>query len=512
MPNAASVVWRHAAAEPDRIALRDVRGEWTYGDLRGRAAALARRLKDAGVGHGDRVLLIAPSVPEFVCAYCAIHAAGAVAVTANTMSTRPELEHLAADARIRLVLAWPGLEPSTAKAVRELGCPCWSLEPDLLAEGPGLDPVEVADDHDAVLLYTSGTTGRPKGARLSHGNLIACRTALAPVLDVGADSRVGTALPLFHIFGQAAVLGTALELGAGLSLLERFDPAGFLAMLRRDRVTIAAGVPTMWHALLGAGDEAGADAFADLHLVVSGGAALPGQVREAFQRRFGCTIVEGYGLTETTGTVTFGRPGRPAKAGHVGSVLPGCELRVCGDDGAEVPPGEVGEVRVRGPIVMKGYWERPAETDEVLRDGWLRTGDLGTVDADGDLRIVDRKKELIIRGGYNVYPSEVEHVLHRHPDIVEAAVVGVPDARLGEEVAAVVTLAPAATLELEALRSWAKERLSAYKVPHLLHVVEALPKGPTGKVLKRGIDIASIPPAHGPAEAPGVRGGTTAPT
>jgi long-chain acyl-CoA synthetase len=259
----------------------------------------------------------------------------------------------------------------------------------------------------------------------------------------------------------------------------------------------------MWNALLHVAGDANPQDFACLRLAVSGGASLPGEVMRAFHDRFGCVILEGYGLSETTGAVTFNGLHRERKTGAVGIALPRCEVEIRGDDGAPVPDGEVGEIFVRGPVVMKGYWNRPKANAESLTDGWLKTGDLGTKDVDGDIAIVDRTKDLIIRAGYNVYPREVEEVLYEHPDIVEVAVVGVPDEHLGEEIAAVLALREGATLDPQALRTWAKQRLSAYKVPRLFQVVDALPKGPTGKVLKRAIDRDAVRAAAAGAQPAG---------
>lgn len=495
MVNVAEAVWAHARSAGGRVALRGSGEPWTYRTLRDRAASVAGRLRDAGVRPGDRVLLVAPSVPEFAGAYFGIIAAGAIAVTANTMAPAPELEYIGEDAGVALVLGWSAITPGPARAADTLGLPYWPLRPGLggMTTGATGEPHPVDDDDTAAILYTSGTTGRPKGAQLTHGNLAASASIIAGLNGITARDRVGTGLPLFHVYGQACVMGTALRAGASLSLLERFDAGEMLAMLRRDRLTFMAGVPTMWNAMLRASGGADPSDFADLRLASSGGASLPGEVLRAFEERFGCAIIEGYGLTETTGTATFPDRSRPAKPGHVGVAVPGCQVAVRGDDGADLPAGEVGEVHIRGPVVMKGYWNRPDATGEALRDGWLRTGDLGGLDADGDLRIVDRKKDLVIRGGYNVYPREVEEVLYEHPDIVEAAVIGIPDDHYGEEVAAAVALRPGTGLTADTLRAWAKERLSAYKVPHLIAMVDELPKGATGKILKRAIDPSIFP-------------------
>jgi len=270
-------------------------------------------------------------------------------------------------------------------------------------------------------------------------------------------------------------------------------------MLRRDQLTFLAGVPTMWNGMLHVGGDSSPSDFASLRIAASGGAALPIEVSRAFEDRFGCRILEGYGLTESTAAALFHGPERPRKAGSVGVALPRCEAQIRDQHGAELPTDAVGELYFRGPVVMKGYWNSPEATAEVLHEGWLRTGDLASRDAEGDFRIVGRQKDLVIRGGYNVYPLEVEEVLYQHPDIVEAAVIGIPDEHYGEEVAAVVVLRGGAVPDTPALREWAKERLSAYKVPHVVVYVAELPKGATGKVLKRAIDRDSIVAVAGSA-------------
>jgi long-chain acyl-CoA synthetase len=493
--NVADPTWRHAAERPAAVALRAGATEWSYGRLRDEAARIAGGLVAAGTEVGDRILLVAPSVPEFVAAYLGIHAAGAVAVTPNVMSTVPELEYVVVDAGCSLVIAWHEADRAAATVAAAHGLPFHRLEADL---GGGLDGPPVARPHDrspdetAVILYTSGTTGAPKGAQITEGNLRACDEAFVDVLELSGEDRFGTALPLFHIFGQAVVLGSALLAGASVSLQARFDPAALIDLVRGDAVTILAGVPTMYSAMVGAAPDAGPADFASLRLAASGGASLPGEIIRRFEARFDCAILEGYGLTESTGAATFNGLHRQRKVGSVGIALPGTEVRIAASDGRELAGGEIGEVLVKGPMVMKGYWNRSEATTQTLSEGWLYTGDLGRQDADGDIEIVDRLKEMIVRGGYNVYPREVEEVLYRHPDIVEAAVVGVPDEHFGEEVGAAIVPRPGAAVEPEEIRRWAKERLSAYKVPRLFALVEDLPKGATGKVLKRGISVDSL--------------------
>ncbi|HEU0101957.1 MAG TPA: AMP-binding protein [Mycobacteriales bacterium] len=491
--NVAACVWDNAARWPDRVALRGSGRELTYAALHEGAASVAGAAVAAGVRPGDRVLLLAPSVPEFGVLYYGLLAAGAILVTVNTMSTEAELAYVLEDAGCSLVLAWQDSGDAAPGAAAAFGLRCLTVSPGALPAGPAVaGPADRAAADTAVLLYTSGTTGRPKGAEITHGNLRACAEAFVQVLRLDEQDRFGTGLPLFHIFGQAVVMGSALSAGAALSLLSPFDADAALALVRDEQITCFAGVPTMYNAMLHAGGDAGPEDFRSLRLCASGGASLPAEVIRAFGERFGAVLLEGYGLTETTGAATFNGLDRERKAGFVGIPLPGIDVRVVDTSGAELPPGALGEVLVRGPVVMARYWGRPEATQESLRDGWLHTGDIGRLDDAGDLEIVDRIKDLVIRGGYNVYPREVEEVLYEHPDVVEVAVVGVPDPHFGEEVGAVVVLRPGARLEPAELRTWAKERLSAYKVPRLFSFVDALPKGSTGKILKRAIDRAGL--------------------
>ena len=506
MPNAALPLWQHARSTPARTALYGAADqEWDYATLAGCVAGIAARLRDeAGIEPGDRVLLIASSTPEFVAAYYAILSAGAVAVTANPMATAAELRYIAADADIALILCWHTALAASEAAAASQHIPCWPLWPGLaeLSADEGLRaPYSAADDETAAIIYTSGTTGQPKGAQLTHGNFNACARIRQQAQGLGPDERIGTALPLFHVYGQACILGTAMLIGAPLALLPRFDAGELLGLIRRHRLTMAAGVPTMWNAVLNtpAGDP---EDFASLRIASSGGAPLPNEAKSALESRFGCTVLEGYGLTETTGCATIQNESRRGKPGSVGAPAPGCAISIRADDGAEQPPGAIGEIHVRGPVVMKGYLHRAEATAEVLRDGWFATGDLGFLDEDGDLHIVDRKKDMVIRGGYKVYPREVEEVLYEHPDILEVAVIAVPDDHYGEEVGAVVVLRPGRAMEGDEVRTWAKEHLSAYKVPHLIAFAPDLPKGATGKILKRALNPSVFAGSRTPRAVP----------
>lgn len=492
MDNAVRLVWDWAEQTPDSLALREGDRSWTYAQLRdgvrGAMAELARR----GVTRGDRVLIVLPTSAEFVLTYHAVLALGATAVTVNPLCTQRELGHFVDDAGCTFALGWQEDSDAVSATAETADIPLWLLEPGGVAPGGDIEPADVAADDAAVLLYTSGTTGAPKGAVLTHGNLLACGASLAEALDQKPDDRMGTALPLFHVFGQAAVMLTCFTIGASLSLQRPFDPAALLRMAADQRLTGLAGVPTMWNAMLHAETDVTAEDLADLRLACSGGAALPLEVSKAFRERFGAVVLDGYGLSETAGASTFNRAEHPRKEMSVGRALPGSKLAILDEDRNPLAPGEIGEVAISGPFVMREYWNRPEATAAVRHGEWFLTGDIGRMDEDGDLWIVDRKKDLVIRGGYNVYPREVEEVLYGHPDIREVAVIGVPDARLGEEIAAVVSPQPGAQVDPAELRAWLEERVAAYKVPRIYQLVDELPKGATGKILKRGIDRESI--------------------
>jgi len=352
---------------------------------------------------------------------------------------------------------------------------------------PITEPVARADEDTAVILYTSGTTGRPKGAELTHKNLrLNAERSSTVILDLNSEDVVFGGLPLFHVFGLVVGLVSATRVGAALAIIPRFEPKPAMDLISGEKVSIMLGVPTMYAAILNHPDNATMDT-SSLRTCASGGSAMPLEVMRGFEEKFGCVILEGYGLSETSPVASFNMPDRERKPGTIGVAIPGCEMRCVDLEGNEVPIGEVGEIAIRGDNVMKGYWRKPEATEEAIPDGWFRTGDLATMDDEGFFTIVDRKKDMILRGGMNVYPREVEELLYTHPDILEAAVVGMPDELLGEQVGAAVALRPGATATPEEIVAWAKERIAAYKYPRTVWIVEELPKGPTGKILRREV-------------------------
>ncbi len=491
MTNLARIVWDALAEHEDRPAVRQGGGVLSYGDLAWAAGQIASLLGGEGVRPGDRVAVMLPNVTAFpVLAYGTL-AAGAVVVPMNPLLRAREIEHYLGDSGARLMFAWEPAAAEAAMGAAETGVRVIPVtEPDAAALRTGEPPPAWADrndDDDALILYTSGTTGTPKGAQLTHGNLrrnaeLTART----LIRTGPDDVIMGCLPLFHSFGLTCGLNAAMVSGACLTLLPRFDPAAALEIIARDEVTVFEGVPTMYAAMLHHPAREQAD-LSSLRVCVSGGAAMPVEVLRGFEAAFGCMILEGYGLSETSPVASFNHPDRQRKPGSIGTPIEGVEMRLVDPDGKDVPPGGVGEIAIRGHNVMKGYWRRPEATAEAIPDGWFRTGDLARADEDGYFFIVDRKKELIIRGGYNVYPREVEEALYEHPAVAEVAVVGIPHDSLGEEVGAAVALRPGASVTPEELQAFAKERVAAYKYPRRIWLVDDLPKGPTGKILRRSV-------------------------
>ena len=499
--NLATMLRESALAYPDKpVALYDG-GRLTYAQLDALTDRFAVGLRAAGMERRETVGLQLPNIPQFLIAYFGMLKAGCIGVPLNVLLKAPELAYCLGDARARSLITWAGVADEAVKGAADAGVHTVYVvntpgvpEPvvgrrfeELLAVDPETPPMEPTDPGDtAVIVYTSGTTGQPKGAELTHYQLYMNADTPGRLFGIRDDDVVLVVLPLFHVFGLSSQLNVCVRFGATMSLVPRFDPEKVLEVMQRDGVTIFEGVPTMYVALLHHPTLAEYD-MTRLRIGVSGGAPIPAEVLDAFEERFGIVILEGYGLTETASTTTFNVSAAERKIYSVGKPIWGVEVQIWDDENRVLPPGadHIGEIVIRGVNMMRGYFRNPEATAEAFAGGWFHTGDLGYRDEDGFYFIVDRKKELIIRGGYNVYPREVEEVLYTHPAVAAAAVVGVPDERLGEEVKAYVETKPGTTATEQEVIDFMRTRVAAYKYPRMVEFRSELPKGPTGKILKK---------------------------
>jgi long-chain acyl-CoA synthetase len=514
--NLAKMISHHARLAPEREAIVFGETRLSYGDLDRLSNKVAGALSELGIGRGDKVALNCPNLPYFPIVYYGIMKAGAVVVPLCVLFKAGEIEYQLRDSDAKAVFVFEGTEDlqcgrETLKAfeavetcfhfipmTREPGTPTPFLPHQTLGEliarqSDKFEAVATAPDDTCAILYTSGTTGQPKGAELTHFNLwsnsVTTYGIHLPVLDFtdGVQKAVLITLPLFHTTGQTVQMNTNIYGGNRLVLLPRFDPKSTLETMIKERINFWVGVPTMYWALLKFVDESGFDVSPirkHMKVCTSGGAPMPVEVMKRFEQVFGVRVLEGYGLTETSPLACFNHFERPSKPGTVGQAIAGVEIRCVDEDDVPVPAGERGEVVVRGPNVMKGYYKRPAATAEAFRNGWFHTGDIGVMDSDGYLSIVDRKKDMILRGGYNVYPRELEEIIMTHPAVSLCAIIGIPDERLGEEVKAYLVLKEGETLTDAEFIEWCRERIAANKYPRYVEFRDSLPIGNTGKISK----------------------------
>ncbi|MBB6281698.1 fatty acid--CoA ligase family protein [Geobacillus subterraneus] len=491
---------------PDKDAYVFMGERCTYQQLDAAVSKFADGLAQLGVRQGDHIALLLGNSPQFVIGLYGALRLGATVIPINPIYTPEEIAYILHNGDVKAVIGLDLLAPLFVEAKKRLpllktaivcetpqgkekGIPLStemkSFAEVLAAGSPDFIGPELDDDDVAVILYTSGTTGKPKGAMLTHKNLYSNAQDTADYLGINENDRVIAALPMFHVFCLTVALNAPLMNGATVLIMPKFSPAAMFTLTREEKATIFAGVPTMYNFLYQhvGGNE---DDLRTLRLCISGGASMPVALLENFEKKFKVIVSEGYGLSEASPVTCFNPLDRPRKPGSIGTNIKNVENKVVNEYGEEVPVGEVGELVVRGPNVMKGYYKMPEETAAALRDGWLHTGDLARMDEDGYFYIVDRKKEMIIVGGYNVYPREVEEVLYSHPDVVEAAVIGVPDPDYGEAVRAFV-VAKNPELTEEQLIAYCRERLAKYKVPGEISFLEELPKNATGKILRRAL-------------------------
>jgi long-chain acyl-CoA synthetase len=490
--NVADALAHAATAYADRPAVKLDDAQLSYAQLDTASQHIAGLLAARGIGPGDRVGIMLPNVPHWGILYYGVLRAGAVAVPMNPLLKEREVAYYLSDSGAGLIFAWHGFGAEARAGAKLADAEAVLIDPAeflglLGSAAPVAGVVDRAADDTAVILYTSGTTGQPKGAELTHDNLTRNVEVGRALLDASPDDVVFGGLPLFHVFGQTCGLNASVAAGACLTLLPRFDATKTLEILQRDKVTIFQGVPTMYVALVNHPNRADYD-LSSLRVCASGGAAMPVEVMTAFEKEFGCVVLEGYGLSETSPVASFNTLAR-RRPGSIGFPVSGVEFRIVDDADKDVSEGDPGEIVIRGHNVMKGYWGKPEATRAAIKDGWFHTGDVARRDEDGFYFIVDRKKDMIIRGGYNIYPREIEEVLYEHPAVAEAAVIGMKHAELGEEVAAVVALKPGAEATADELRDYVKSKVAAYKYPRRIELVSSLPKGPTGKILKREITL-----------------------
>ncbi len=517
--NLASIVSHHARLAPRKEAIvwGDVR--LTYGEIDGLSNRVANALVEMGIGHGDKVALCCPNLPFFPIVYYGIMKAGAAVVPLNVLFKPREIAYHLTDSDAKAVFVFEGTDELPLAATVKEGFDqvptCEKLivmTRDLMGKSPidghetltqitfdkseRFDIYPTRPDDTCAILYTSGTTGQPKGAELTHLNLYSNVTTTflihLPMLDFtdGIQKTCLITLPLFHTTGQTVQMNTQIYAGHRIVLLPRFDPQATLDAMVAEGVNFWVGVPTMYWALLRHVDETGYEISRvreTMKVCSSGGAPMPVEVMKEFQERFGVRVMEGYGLSETSPLACFNHFERPSKPGKVGQQIFGVEVRCVDDDDNEVPRGQRGEVVIRGTNVMKGYYKRPEATAEAFRNGWFHTGDIGIIDDEDYLAIVDRKKDMILRGGYNIYPRELEEVIITHPLVSLCAVIGVPDERLGEEVKAFVVLKPGCSMTEAEFTDWCKTQFAANKYPRHVEFRESLPIGGTGKIFKRAL-------------------------
>lgn len=517
--NLASIITHHARLAPHKEAIvwNDIR--LTYGQLDALSNRVANALVEMGIGHDDKVALVCPNLPFFPIVYYGIMKAGAVVVPLCVLFTPREIAYQLRDSDAKAVFVFEGTEdlpmartvkeafdqvPTCKHLIvmtRELTAPSPLVGHETLTQitfdkSEWFEAFPTRPDDTCSILYTSGTTGEPKGAELTHFNIymnsVAAFGLHLPAIDFTKNEQLTCliTLPLFHTTGQTVQMNSSMYGGIRVVLLPRFEPAAALEAMAREKVSFWIGVPTMYWAILKYVEETGFDVSAiveNLKVSTSGGAPMPVELIERFGKVFGLRVLEGYGLTETSPIACFNQFEKPSKPGTVGQPLMGIEVKCFDDENKEVPRGTRGEVVIRGHNIMKGYYKRPEATREAFRGGWFHTGDIGVIDEDGYLAIVDRKKDMILRGGYNVYPRELEEVIITHPAVSLCAVIGIPDERLGEEVKAYIVLKDGVEITEDELITWCKGQFAANKYPRYIEFRPHLPIGGTGKIFKRAL-------------------------
>ena len=510
MLNLSVILQNSARSYPNKAALTFGTTTLSYGQVEKASNQVANGLRSMGINKGDRVALSCLNIPYFPIIYFGILKAGGIVVPLSVLLKADEVAYHLQDSGAKVYICFEGTSAlpmgKEGKAGFDKALNCEKLfvisaKPDgkvdlegcatyhdlIAGQSSEIEVAQTSPDDVAVIIYTSGTTGQPKGAQLTHSNLFLNAMLSADLFEISPEDNQLIVLPLFHIFAMTTLLNAGFYRGASSVLLPRFDGAAALKLMDEHKITFFAGVPTMYWGLLNAVEEFG-DITAiskNLRMAISGGASLPQTILEGFEAKFKVKLLEGYGMSEGSPVVTFNQPAFGTKLNSIGTPVWGVEVKLVDDEGKEVPVGEKGELIYRGHNVMKGYFNRPEANESALKDGWLYSGDIAIKDEDGFFFIVDRKKDMIIRGGLNIYPREIEEVLMKHPAVSLVAVIGVPDEKMGEEVKAVIQLNAGIPVTPEELINWTKEKVAAYKYPRVVEIIDQLPVSATGKILKK---------------------------
>lgn len=486
---------------PHHVAITFLNRSTTYTELDSLVDCAASGLVDAGIRKGDRVALILGNCPEFVIAYYGILRAGAVVVPINPVYTSGEISYILSNSQAKAVITHNSLEPTLSplrEKLEELKMVIYtdSTESEwtwtrLIQDRKDIfENTFIGEEDLAVILYTSGTTGKPKGSMLSHRNLASNTASMIKLTEFTEEDRIIAVLPMFHVFCIATCINIPIACGAAIVIVPKFSPTEVINTIRREKATLFAGVPTMFSFLLQV-SSATAEDFSSIRACFSGGASIPVELLHRFEEKYKVHILEGYGLSETVPVTAFNPLRGTRKPGSVGIDIPEVKNKVVDPNGMEVPRGEIGELIVKGPNVMMGYLGMPEATSSALKDGWFYTGDLARMDEEGYIYIVDRKKDMILVGGYNVYPREVEEVLYQHPAIVETAVIGIPDNEYGEIVKAFV-ITNDEGITIDDILYFCQDKLAKYKRPKQVEFMKELPKNSTGKILRRALRVEQV--------------------
>ncbi|MBF0099434.1 MAG: long-chain fatty acid--CoA ligase [Desulfobacterales bacterium] len=520
MLNLASIFDYSAKNNPQKKAIIFANKQFTYGQVNALINQVANGLKSVGIEKNDKVALSCPNLPYFPIIYYGILKAGAVVVPLNVLLKGREIAYHLKDSEAKAYFCFQGtpelpMAQEGLEGFRAAGT-CnnfWVITPDpaspspidgiktmgmfIANQSPEFDMVQTNPEDTAVILYTSGTTGLPKGAELTHSNMLMNAICCRELLNLTHDDIHTIVLPLFHSFGQTFQMNAGFSMSNTIVLIPRFTPEAVLSSMQDENVTVFAGVPTMYWQLLMYNDKENKydiqKISKTLRIGVSGGASLPLEILKGIGEKYNIPILEGYGLSETSPVATFNQLHKERKPGSIGTPIWGVEVKVFDPQNKEVPPGQIGEIVIRGHNVMKGYYKKPEATKDAFKDTtWFHTGDLAKMDDEGYFYIVDRVKDMIIRGGFNVYPREIEEVLMSHPSISIASVIGIPNEQYGEEVKAFVVLKNGQTITPEEIIEWSKKQMAAYKYPRIVEIRQALPMTATGKILKKDLKAEAL--------------------